>query len=118
MFPGTVSQHGGLLHQSPDREEDLHALHGCVQRHLHLNVRPRDGLSHRQAHLQSDKHPKREPEADVRRPARTHHHRASQVPVPQGGPHASREPAEPKQEGEGQGTTENHCSVAGDNQQD
>lgn len=40
VFPGTLSQHRGLLHQSSNREEDLHALHGRVQCHLHLNVHP------------------------------------------------------------------------------
>lgn len=38
VFPGAVPQHGGLLHITAHREEDLHPLHGDLFCPLHSVV--------------------------------------------------------------------------------
>lgn len=57
MLTGSMSQHGGLLHQSSNGEKDLHALHGRIQRSLHFHVRLRNVLSGWKTHCQTGEDP-------------------------------------------------------------
>lgn len=99
MWDRSVPQHRGLLHQPSHREEDLHAVHGRVQRALRLHVPPGDDLPRRQARHQGHTGPAREREARVRRPTRTPGHGASAVSAPEDRSDAGREPYESEQEG-------------------
>lgn len=102
MFAGAVSQHGRLLHQSPDREKDLHAVHGRVQCTLHFHVHLRNVLSYWEAHRQTGKDPPRERTDPICWSARTHQHGPTQIPVSQDWPNPDGQSAQFKQKGEGQ----------------